>query len=420
MRKLTRIEIALTALFVPLLLAAATTARPVAAQRSAVVPVLLASPRPDAGLRLQSLLGEHSVLAADMMRGRIRGDEDFLQAANAALTKNTDDMAQLVGSLFGGDAAKQFSSVWAAHVAALFTYARGIADHDDKTRDDAHNQLAAFERDIASFFANASGGRLPPDAAQAAVLAHVDHLLHQADKYAAGDFAGANAEYRAGYQHTYGLGETLARALLSPDDVKALDAPSWRLRSQLGQLLGEHVQLVIDATRAGVQNSKDFAAAGDVVNANTRDLAGAMSTLFGGKAATSFQSLWADHVDQIMVYTTATVSRNTQQRDEARQKLTDFENRLAAFIAGATQRRMPTADVAKALVMHDEMLLQQVDAYAAKDYRKAHEIADSTYAHMYDLSGQLADAFGATVAARLPKGGAETGSGGAAGDVGHR
>src|SRR2546423_15035752 len=51
----------------------------------------------DLSMRLQALLGQHSVLAADMMRGRLRGDPDFAQAANAALGRNTDAMGDVVG-----------------------------------------------------------------------------------------------------------------------------------------------------------------------------------------------------------------------------------------------------------------------------------------------------------------------------------
>ena len=65
--------------------------------------------------------------------------------------------------------------------------------------------------------------------------------------------------------------------------------------------------------------------------------------------------------------------------------------------------------------MHDQMLLHQTDAFAAKQYRQAHDMAHSTYTQMFDLAGQLADAFGATVAARLPSGGPKTGLGGMAG-----
>ena len=57
----------------------------------------------------------------------------------------------------------------------------------------------------------------------------------------------------------------------------------------------------------------------------------------------------------------------------------------------ATQQRLPSAQLAGAFTMHDQMLLQQTDAYAAKDYQKAHDIANSTYDQMYDLAGQLSE-----------------------------
>jgi hypothetical protein len=372
-------------------------------------------PPADLAMRLESLLGQHSMLASDMMRGRIRGNDDFAQAANSALGKNTDAMVNLVSANFGAPAANQFRTQWSAHVAALFTYAQGLADHSDTLRDQAKATLVTFERDLAGFFANASQGRLNRDAAQAAVLMHVDHLLRQADAYATQDYATSDRIYHEGYVHTYDLGRTLAGALLPPDQARALNTPTWRLRSELSKLLGEHVVLVVDATRSSVMNASDFKAAGDALNGNTRNLAGAIDTLFGKAAATSFQSLSADHVDNIMAYTAAVVSHDNKRRDAALTKLKGFEGQFSSFLDTATQRRLNSASLANALVMHDDMLLKQADAFAAKQYQQAHDIADSTYSSMFDLAGQLANGFGATVAARLPAGGAETGLGGTAG-----
>ena len=39
----------------------------------------------DGALRLEALLGQHTIQAGDLMRGRLRNDEDFAQAANAGL-----------------------------------------------------------------------------------------------------------------------------------------------------------------------------------------------------------------------------------------------------------------------------------------------------------------------------------------------
>jgi hypothetical protein len=65
----------------------------------------------------------------------------------------------------------------------------------------------------------------------------------------------------------------------------------------------------------------------------------------------------------------------------------------------------------QALVAHDDMLLRQADAFVAKDYRQSNDLSYRAYQDMFGVSGQLSDAFGATVAARLP---AQTGSDGTA------
>jgi hypothetical protein len=391
-------------------------AAPVAGAAHAAAPATA----PELALRLQALLGQHSILAADLMRGRIRGDDDFAQAADAALRKNTEAMTTLVSDLFGAPAAERFGPLWGNHVVALFAYAGGVADQDDAARAEARKTLTAFELQLGSFFSGASGGRLTRDAANTAVLAHVDHLLAQADAYAARDYSTADRTYREAYRHTFDLGRGLAEALLPAGQSAALQAPTWRLRSELGKLLAEHVALAVDVTRAAVTNAGDFTAAAEQVNANTRDLAAAVDSLFGAEAAKGFQSLWAYHVEQLVAYAGGTAARDAGRQEQARTNLRDFERRFAAFLETATGRRLDAASLADALLTHDRMLVQHADSFSAKDYGTAHQIAYDTYLHMFDLARQLADAFGATVAARLPVGGAQTGHGGMATDVERR
>jgi hypothetical protein len=369
----------------------------------------------EASLQLQSLLGQHTVLAADMMRSRLRGDPDLAQAANAALGKNTDAMSELVGALFGAAAKKTFAAYWAAHVTALFNYARALADHNAALRAQAQSTIATFEGNLAGFFAAASQGRLPRAAAVDAVKMHIEHLEGQADAYAARDYPKADQIYREGYAHAFALGKALASTLLPPAAASALNQPLWRLRSELDRLLGEHTVAVIAAMRAGATNSPDFAAAGQTVNGNTKDLAGAMDSLFGTAAAARFQGLWANHVDALIGYSAAVVKNDDAGRAAARSKLAGFEGQFAAFLAAATKNRMAAGALTNAFRMHDDMLVREADAFAGKDYRTAHDLAYSTYQDMFTLAGQLATAFGATVAARLPVGPVQTGRGGTAG-----
>lgn len=368
----------------------------------------------DQAVRLQALLGQHSVLAADLMRSRIRGDDNFAQAANAALGGNTDAMTTLVGQLFGTATGEKFRPLWSEHVVALFAYAGALAEQDTAARTRARGELAEYEEELADFFAGASHGRLSPKAAREAVAMHVDHLTKQADAYAAHDYATSDRLYRQSYQHTYDLGLTLADALLPARDRATLRTPIWRLRSQLGKVLAEHAVLLEDVTRAAVTNTADFDASAEMINGNTRDLAAAVDTLFGAPTARRFQTLWASHVELLVAYAGATAAGKPDRRHEARAELRTFEQRMAAVLAPATGGRVPPADLSAALQTHDQMLLGHADAYAARDYRSAQDIADKTYEHMFALARRLADGFGATVAARLPRGGAQTGYGGLA------
>jgi hypothetical protein len=398
--------------------AAAPTAQPAAHQHNAQAATAPPSAA-DAALQLQALLGHHTILAAELMRGRLRGDDAFTKAAAAAAEKNTQAISSLVNSLFGATAAAQFTQLWSGHITALSDYAGGLASNDAAARDSATARLQTFETSLATFFVGASQGRLTQPAAQAAVLMHVQHLVQQADAYAAHDYAKSDEIYREGYTHGYALGKTLVAALVTPADAAVLNSPVWVLRSELSRLLGEHVVLVVSAMRAGLTNGPDFTANAQAVNANTHDLTAAVDSLFGTRAAAQFQSLWADHIDEVFSYTTGLVTRDAKRRAAAVTRLGTFEAQFAAFLNGATSGRLPSATLAKGLLEHDQMLLAQADALSAKQYQQADDGTYATYQHMNEMASQLAQAFGATVASRLPVGGPHTGYGGAASSVEH-
>jgi hypothetical protein len=365
-------------------------------------------------VQFEALLGQHSVLAADLMRSRIRGDDDFVQAANAALGQNTSDMTALVGRLFGAPTAQKFKPLWSQHIVELFAYAGALADHDNAAKADALDELTEYEGDLASFFAGSSQGRLPVSTAHSLVVMHIQHLTGQADAYAAGNYPKADDLYRQGFEHTYDLGLLLAQALLPPSQTAVLAQPVWRLRSQLGRLLAEHAVLIEDTTRAAVTRTPDFTASGAMLNANTSEIAAAIDTLFGPAAAQQFQKLWGTHVEALVAYAAAVAAHDTAKQQQSRDKLATFETSMAQFLAGATGGRSTPAALQAALNDHDKMLLEHADAYGAKNYTSAHDIAYQTYDHMFELARTLADAFGASVAARLPAGGAQTGYGGMA------
>jgi hypothetical protein len=368
----------------------------------------------EAALRLQSLLGEHSILATDMMRARIRGDADLAGVANAALGKNASAMAALLTPILSASDRQTFATVWGQHIQALFEYSRGLSTHDTAAQTSARADLTRFENQLADFFVGHSSGRLNQAAARTAVRTHIDHLLAGADAYAAKNYTVSAQLYRMSYSHTFDLGGILAHVLLPDAAAKQLDTPTVKLRAALTKLLGEHVGLVIGAMRSAVGDSADFAAMGVALNGNTTDLTAAMGSLFGSAAARGFQNYWSDHVDQLMAYTRATVQHDAAGQERARVALRSFEQGFATFLSGATQHRLGQPALDQAYVMHDRQLLAEIDAYAAKTFQQAHDLADQTYQDMFTVSAQLSAAIGATLAGKLPRGGSQTGGGGMA------
>jgi hypothetical protein len=373
-----------------------------------------------AGIRLQSLVAQHSVLVADMMRARIVRAPDLAQAADAALGRNTQALASLVDHLFGAAAGQQFADIWGGHIRYFYAYADALASKDTGALESARRNLATSEVKLGNFFAGASGGRLSKATAREAVAAHINHLLAQADAFAKGQYAMAGADYTMAYEHGYAMGGALASTLLPTTLAAQLQQPQWKLRAGMTNLLGEHVALVVAAMRAANGDAADFQALAKGLNDNTAKLGSAMDSLYGKAAADRFQSLWADHVDALMSYTSSKVKGDDAGTRAAQARLRTFEPALADFLAAATKSRLGAQVLAHAYNEHDQMLVGELSAYEAKDYNRAHQLSYQAYDQMFDVSGQLANAIGVTLGSKLPKGGSQTGGGGMAAEVGRR
>jgi hypothetical protein len=82
--------------------------------------------------------------------------------------------------------------------------------------------------------------------------------------------------------------------------------------------------MAMAAGRAGRANGPDFPTAVDPLDENTSDLAGGAGML-AQAAGQQFISLGADHVDELIAYTTWLAGTNTGRRDAALSKLHGFD-----------------------------------------------------------------------------------------------
>jgi hypothetical protein len=367
---------------------------------------------------LEELFGQDVFVGVRVTRSRLRSDPDFTQAAVNALSRNSDDLTMLLGRVYGSARAEEFRRLWESQQEGLVAYARAASQHDQAAKAAARGQLDASPGRIAQFLHDLTSGGIAVPVISSRLATHIDDLIRFTDAYAAGDYATAYRIERADYERQFALGTVIAAGIAGGrgGDLPAdFDSPLTRLRSTLGELLGEHMQLVVDAMGAALRGGPEFRADAAQVNADTGQLASAFGVLFGPKSATRFESVWGDHVDALVSYSGAVAAKDQKGKDQALAQLHAFEQHLSTFLSTSTEGRLKAPALSEMLHMHDRDLVQQLDAYARGDYTTAYGMTYEGYQHMFDVAKALSGAIGPTVAARLPKGGVKTGGGGMAG-----
>jgi hypothetical protein len=364
--------------------------------------------------RFEQFLGEHTVLAVRYMRSVVAGNPELRKALDDSLKDNTGQLAGTVESAYGGGSGSRFQQLWQQHVDALGAYADAVAKKDAAARQAARGRLLAYANTHGAWMAQASKGRVQAGVAAAGVRQHVEELMRQTDVYAARNYPEAYRIERMAYEHMFTAGDAMAKASLPPELAVGFDAPPEMLRSAFAMLLGEHMQLVIDAQRATFAGPEEFKAAAAQVDANTTAITKAMGAILGPQKGAEFQTAWANHIDGLMAYTTAVASKDDVAKQAAETNLDAFANRLALYFSDVVKRQLPVEPLTGAITQHDAHLINQVNAYAAKDYARAQQMEDHGYHQMLGVANTLVGAIQRTVKPALPVGGSQTGAGGTA------
>jgi hypothetical protein len=366
------------------------------------------------GARFDQLLGRHALLAVRLMRSVVMAAPDFRQAAVASLQENTDALSQLVGSAYGSAQGQRYQQLWQRRTDDLFSYANGVAGDDASAKQTARAALMTDADAYGSWSAEASNGQVRASDAATVARTNVEELMQQLDAYAAHDYNKAYQIERSAYEHVFTGGATLAKGSVTPKAAAGLDAPPNKLRSAFAMLLGEHMELIIDAQRATFAGSPEFHAAAAQVNANSTALAQGLGAIVGPKKGAEFQSAWADHVAGLMAYTTAVAGKDQAGEAAAEDRLHSFAVTLATYFSGVVRTPAAFVPLTSAITAHDTHLIDQVNAYAAKDYTKAQQMELHGYEQMLGVANTLVDAIQRTVKPGLPVGGSQTGGGGTA------
>jgi hypothetical protein len=184
---------------------------------------------PAATLRveLNNLGSEHVYLAGLAFDAALGGRSDEFKVAAETTDKNTQELGEAVGSVYGPDAQQKFLALWRAHIGFFVDYAMGAAAKDDARKAKARADLDGYRTDIDAFLTGANPN-LPKGAVAQLFAAHVVHLTGVVDDIVGGNLAGAYDMLHMAAHQTQEIMDPLSAAIVKqfPDKFGAAMPPA--------------------------------------------------------------------------------------------------------------------------------------------------------------------------------------------------
>lgn len=169
-----------------------------------------------AGLRvaINSALKQHVDLAAIAMRDGFKefGGEDF-KASTRALDKNSVEIAEMVGIIYGSDVRDQFLDVWRKHIDFYINYTVATRNNDRTGKDKAMSDLGSNTTQIADLLGRANPN-LQKNTIKQLAVEHAERMLVIIDAYSAGERRGSYDVQNDAYDHIGRLADELAAAIV--------------------------------------------------------------------------------------------------------------------------------------------------------------------------------------------------------------
>ncbi|GFO57871.1 hypothetical protein GMST_01960 [Geomonas silvestris] len=157
------------------------------------------------------------------------------------------------------------------------------------------------------------------------------------------------------------------------------------------------VRNVAYATKAGDTAAAKVAEENVVKNA--RSIADAVLPFYGKPAADKLFGLLAGHYGAIKEYMTASYAGNQAGKDAAVAKIKENATEIATLLNQANPKNWPKDTLVGLLFAHGAHHMQQIDAFATKDYAAEAETWEMMKDHMY----MIADALAGGLSKQFPK-----------------
>jgi hypothetical protein len=343
---------------------------------------------------LDTLFGEHVMLASAATGAALDGRKAEFEAAAAALDANSVDIARAVGAVYGQDAEQAFLPLWRRHIGFAVDYTVAVATKDQAKQQQAVAALIGYTQDFGAFL-QAANPDLPKPVVADLVKHHVVTLKDVIDAQASKDFGRAYTAQRTAAAHMQMIGDPLAGAIVKQFPGRfagSSQSVASGLRTALNLALAEHAYLAGAATGAALGGREaEFKAAAGALDANSVDIARAIGSVYGPEAEQAFLPLWRRHIGFFVDYTVGVASRNQAQQDRAVNDLVGYTQDFGAFLQAANPN-LPKPVVAGLVKEHVLTLKTVVDAQAARDPGRAFTALRTAAGHMAMIADPLADA----------------------------
>jgi hypothetical protein len=159
---------------------------------------------------------------------------------------------------------------------------------------------------------------------------------------------------------------------VAPPPTK-IETKAAELRQGLDSLLEEHVMLMASATDAALSGrTDDFTAANNALDDNTRELEGAVRTIYGEEAGQQFYDSWHTHVGYLVEYTQAVAANDDAAKTKALNEMLAYATDFGTWLQTVSGGRLTRDTVADLLRSNMAGVKGVIDAQAAKDYALAY------------------------------------------------
>ncbi|QKS72655.1 copper amine oxidase [Paenalkalicoccus suaedae] len=193
------------------------------------------TPAVDLRADLNYIFTEHAGLAAMAMQDGIDGADSF-DASAGALFANSDDLTAAVASVYGDEAGDAFLDIWNSHIGYFVDYVVATGGDDEAGQEQALADLDEYIVEQAAFLDAATEGRVPAEALEEGLTAHVGQLVTAFDAYVEGDYETAYTNIREAYAHMTMPAEALSAAIVDqfPELFTGAEMPEEMPRTGLG------------------------------------------------------------------------------------------------------------------------------------------------------------------------------------------